>query len=200
MKIIGITGGIGSGKSTVAAILAEKLNCRLINADALSHEAAGDDGIKRQLTAVFGTAYFDDSGELDRKALAKLIFADASGRRKLNGIIHPYVKERFLQICDGERIKNSAYVIYDCPLLIEEGLISDVDTVIVVYADTERRISYITARDGCSAEDAVMRINSQLALEEKVKVADIVIYNDASLNDLRVTIDLLVAEVAEDVC
>ena len=195
MMILGITGGIGSGKSTVAKYLSEMLKCNIIDADKLSKEAVSDDAVILAIKENFGEEYFDLKGEYDRKKMASLIFANEEKRKLLNSIIHPYVRKRFYELCELFKNNSEKFVVYECPLLIECGWFEDVDHLIVVYSPIEIRIRNLMDRDNMTEIEVMNRINSQISLDEKIKYADTVIYNCSDLNDLKIITEKYSMEV-----
>ncbi len=181
--IIGVSGGIGSGKSTASSFMAAGEDALLIDADMLAREAAADEHILSEIKKHFGDDIFDESGALKRRELGKIIFSTEQEREFLNSLIHPYVRRRFLELV--EENSDKAFVIYDCPLLFEAALYNDVDVSVLVYVSKETQIERIMARDGFERKDALTRIEAQMDVSEKLKLADCVIYNDASVEDLK---------------
>lgn len=180
--IVGVTGGVGSGKSTVSKILSKELPGFLIDADEISRKVSELPETKERIRQEFGDGVFKGD-ELDRKKLGKVVFSDPAKRAILNGIIHPMVKkvfrERTVEHGDNE------YIIYDCPLLIEADLQHDVDLTLLVYVDEDLQLERVMTRDGLGKKDALDRINSQMKLEDKIPLSDIVVYNDSDLEDLK---------------
>ena len=180
--IVGVTGGVGSGKSTVSKILSKELPGFLIDADEISRKVSELPETKDRIRQEFGDGVFKGD-ELDRKKLGKVVFSDPAKRAILNGIIHPMVKkvfrERTVEHGDNE------YIIYDCPLLIEADLQHDVDLTLLVYVDEDLQLERVMTRDGLGKTDALDRINSQMKLEDKIPLSDIVVYNDSDLEDLK---------------
>lgn len=180
--IVGVTGGVGSGKSTVSKILSKELPGFLIDADEISRKVSELPETKDRIRQEFGDGVFKGD-ELDRKKLGKVVFSDPAKRAILNGIIHPMVKkvfrERTVEHADNE------YIIYDCPLLIEADLQHDVDLTLLVYVDEDLQLERVMTRDGLGKKDALDRINSQMKLEDKIPLSDIVVYNDSDLEDLK---------------
>lgn len=180
--IVGVTGGVGSGKSTVSKILSKELPGFLIDADEISRKVSELPETKDRIRQEFGDEVFKGD-ELDRKKLGKVVFSDPAKRAILNGIIHPMVKkifrERTVEHGDNE------YIIYDCPLLIEADLQHDVDLTLLVYVDEDLQLERVMTRDGLGKKDALDRINSQMKLEDKIPLSDIVVYNDSDLEDLK---------------
>ena len=176
--IIGLTGTIGSGKSTVSARLAN-LGALVLDADTISREAVkkGADGLNK-IAEVFGKEVIDANGELDRKALAGIVFSDESKRLILNGIIHPQVLKALKERTHGEKALNpDRMIVWDVPLLIEVGWVEYVDSVWLVTAPEQTRINRIMARDGCTIKQAQSRICAQMSEEEKARFSNEIIDN-----------------------
>lgn len=193
--IIGLTGTIGSGKSTVSARLA-KLGALVLDADTISREAVkkGADGLNK-IAEVFGKEVIDANGELDRKALAGIVFSDESKRLILNGIIHPQVLKVLKERTHGEKALNpDRMIVWDVPLLIEVGWVEYVDSVWLVTAPEQTRINRITARDGCTIKQAQSRICAQMSEEEKARFSNEIIDNGGSLEQLYQRVDALYSE------
>ncbi|GAA1120526.1 dephospho-CoA kinase [Citricoccus alkalitolerans] len=182
---IGLTGGIASGKSTVAAELSA-LGAIVVDADALSRAvvAPGSEGLRRVGEALGPTAIAAD-GSMDRAAVGKLVFADAEARARLNGIIHPLVR------AEGQRLVTEAgpdsVVVQDVPLLVETGQADSYDLVLVVEADPEERVARMVRDRGMTEADARARIAAQATDGQRRAAADVLIVNDAGLEDLRRT-------------
>ena len=190
--IVGVTGGVGSGKSTVSKILSKELPGFLIDADEISRKVSELPETKDRIRQEFGDGVFKGD-ELDRKKLGKIVFSDPAKRAILNGIIHPMVKkvfrERTVEHGDNE------YIIYDCPLLIEADLQHDVDLTLLVYVDEDLQLERVMTRDGLGKKDALDRINSQMKLEDKIPLSDIVVYNDSDLEDLKERVKAVADEI-----
>ncbi|VXB33914.1 Dephospho-CoA kinase [Citricoccus sp. K5] len=180
---IGLTGGIASGKSTVAAELSA-LGAIVVDADALSRAVVepGSEGLGRVREALGPTAIAAD-GSMDRAAVGKLVFADPEARALLNGIIHPLVR------AEGRRLVMEAgpdaVVVQDVPLLVESGQAGTYDLVLVVEADPEERVVRMVRDRGMTEDDARARIAAQATDEQRRAAADVLIVNDAGLEDLR---------------
>jgi dephospho-CoA kinase len=171
--LIGLTGGIASGKSTVSAILAG-LGARVICADDLARKvvAPGTPALA-EIAARFGAEYLTPEGTLDRDRLARLVFADADARRDLEAIVHPRIRDAFE--AEVRRLRTDepdAVVVYDAPLLIEAGAHKAVDKVIVVAVDEAVQVRRLMDRDGLSEAAARARIGAQMPLEERLGHAD----------------------------
>ena len=193
--IIGLTGTIGSGKSTVSARLA-KLGALVLDADTISREAVkkGADGLNK-IAEVFGKEVIDANGELDRKALAGIVFSDESKRLILNGIIHPQVLKALKERTHGEKALNpDRMIVWDVPLLIEVGWVEYVDSVWLVTAPEQTRTNRIMARDGCTIKQAQSRICAQMSEEEKARFSNEIIDNGGSLEQLYQRVDALYSE------
>lgn len=186
---IGLTGNIGSGKSTVARLLQAR-GAALIDADALARAATRDSGVLARVAAELG----DDlvvEGELDRAAVAARVFSDPAARAVLNGIIHPWVQqERARQVAALlAQTPPPPVIVHDIPLLFEVGLEGAFDTVVVVDAPLETRIARVAARSGLSEDEVRARDAAQWPLGEKVKRAEVVIDNGGGEGALKRQID-----------
>lgn len=184
MLLVGLTGGIGSGKSTVASLLEER-GAIVIDADDLARRAIdpGTSGFER-VVAEFGTSVTDPSGGLDRPALADLVFRDESARRRLEAIVHPEVARLFAE--ESARYRDTDRVlVYSVPLLVEAGLGDAFDVTIAVEASEGTRIDRLEAERGMSKRSTRERMDAQATDEERRKAADIVVSNEGSLDDLR---------------
>ncbi len=174
MYKVGVTGGIGSGKSLVCKIFS-KLDIPVYDADTEAKKIIAEDpGIRKELTKEFGERTFRNSG-LDRKYLADRIFSDSGARSYVNGLVHPKVREDFRQW-----LKKQAgpYVVEEAALLFESGAWKEMDLNILVMASEETRIARIIKRDGISRREVLARLASQIDPGEAVKLADIRIQND----------------------
>ena len=184
MIIIGLTGGIASGKSTVACMLEEK-GAVIIDADRVAREVVlPGKPAWREIRDWLGPSILGPGGAIDRARLGKLVFSDAAEREKLNRIVHPRVMEIF--VARTEEIRSccpEAVVVYDVPLLIEAGMQRMVDLVVLVYAREEIQLSRLQRRDNLSAEEALARLRAQMPLEEKRAYADVIIDNSGSLEE-----------------
>ena len=176
---VGLPGGVASGKSTVAALLAE-LGALVIDADALAREVvqAGTPGFDR-VVEEFGPELVGPDGELDRPALGRLVFADESARKRLEAIVHPLVFERYAEL--EATAPADAIVVHDIPLLAESGRAADFDAVIVVDAPRETQVGRMTQDRGWTAEDAESRIAAQAARAAGRALARYVVDNTGSL-------------------
>lgn len=187
MLLVGLTGGIGAGKSAVATRLAE-LGAIVIDSDRLAREvvAPGTDGLA-EVVAAFGDGVLTATGELDRPAVARLVFGDDSARRRLEAIVHPRVRARAAELAAAAPV--DAVVVNDVPLLVESGLAAGFDLVIVVLAEVETRVRRLTQSRGMAEVEARSRIAAQATDEQRRAVADVVLRNDGTLEDLREAVD-----------
>ncbi len=194
MKIIGLTGGIGTGKSTVSAYLAQK-GCKIIDADLISHQMteAGSPCLA-EIKDAFGEDVFLRDGNLDRKKVGRLVFADAEKKKTLEQIITRRVIEKTLRILQDCRARQETLVVLDAPLLFECGMQRYTDETWLVVCRTETRLRRIAARDGLAEEDIQKRIANQMSTEQKEKLADYIIDNSRDLAWLYAQIDTLLAK------
>ncbi|MFW0169243.1 dephospho-CoA kinase [Rothia sp. P4278] len=180
---IGLTGGIGSGKSTVAQILV-KLGATLIDADAIGRDLMQPgQPVFAEVVRVFGQGVLAKNGSLDRAALASLVFADESKREKLNSIVHPAIRVQAQRQRDkaAEKLGQSGVIVEDIPLLVETGQANRFDGVIVVEADPAERLRRLVELRGMSEADALARMNAQATDQERRALATWVIDNSGSL-------------------
>ena len=183
MKIIGLTGGIGSGKSTVAQFLVE-LGAVILDADKVGHEALKLDNIRQQIVNAFGKQIMSE-GEIDRKKLGRIVFANPEARDKFNRIIHPPMHDMVRARIEEYRRQGVKVAVLDAPLLIEAGWTSLADEVWVTTAPEAAVLKRLRKRMGLSEQESTARIHSQLTLEERKKHADIVIDTDCQLDELK---------------
>ena len=195
MKIIGITGGIGSGKSTVAHLLSEEYGIPIIDADELVRVVSDRADVVSLIQKTFGHECVTQKCQINRTELARIVFDNETKRKQLNAIIHPLVREEFNRLKDVYASKGEKFVIYDCPLMIEEKLQRDADVVVLIYADMQTRIDRIMKRSGMTHEQATARIDAQMDLDDKIPYADIVVYNNASKEQLKDSLKYLFQEI-----
>ena len=190
---MGLTGGVASGKSTVSAMLRE-LGAVVVDADLLAREvvAPGTDGLAEVVEA-FGEGVLTPDGELDRPAVAAVVFADEDARRRLEAIIHPRVRQR------GAELEASAgpdaVVVHDIPLLAETGQAGSFDAVVVVDVPVETQVERMVELRGMSEEEARARVAAQATREQRLAIATHVIDNTGTLEDLRERVTEVFAEL-----
>lgn len=182
MLLVGLTGGIGSGKSTVAGML-ERRGALILDADAFARDAvrAGTDGARR-IAERFGREILGPDGEVDRAALASIVFSDPEALADLEAIVHPEVRRRIADEIQAN-IDSDRIVVLVNPLLIEMGTHRDCDVVVVVSVDPETQVRRSVAR-GMAEEDVRARIAAQLPLEERARHADVILDNEGTVEEL----------------
>jgi dephospho-CoA kinase len=183
---IGLTGGIGSGKSTVAGLLAAR-GAQVVDADRIAREVVepGTPGLAA-VVAAFGRGVLTADGALDRPALAAVVFADPDARRRLDGIVHPLVRARAADLVAAA--PPDAVVVQDVPLLVETGQAGAYDLVLVVQADLDTRVRRLVGR-GLSEDDARARIAAQATDEQRRAVADVVLDNSGTVEELETQVE-----------
>jgi dephospho-CoA kinase len=194
MLNVGLTGGIGSGKSTVAELLAGH-GAVIVDSDRIAREVVepGTPGLAA-VTAEFGTDVLTPDGALDRPRLGAIVFADEERRRALNAIVHPLVRARSAEL--EEAAPPDAIVVHDVPLLAENGLGPLFDLVLVVDATEQTRLDRLVRLRGMTEEDARARLAAQATREERLSIADLVVANDGDREELAAR----VAHVWSDLC
>ncbi len=186
MQVIGLTGGIATGKSTVSAIL-KKAGAEIIDADRIAREVVKK-GLPayREIVENFGETVLLSNGEINRSVLGDLIFNDPRKKQLLNRIVHPHVRrETNRQLKDMEKSSPDTIAVLDIPLLFEAEMHKDLSEVIVVYAPEHIQVERLMKRDNISDADAAARVRSQMPIEEKKKRATIVIDNSGTMQDTR---------------
>jgi len=183
--VIGIAGGIGSGKSFVARLLGE-LGCAVVDSDAQVTAAYRDPAVRETIRRWWGDGMFREDGEINRPAVAKKVFADEAERRRLEGMIHPWVAEARRQEMSAaaEDPQVVAYV-WDTPLLFEAGLNAECDTVVFVDAPLEQRLARVRQCRGWDEAELLRRQKSQWPLDKKQRISDYVVTNTADADDAR---------------
>jgi len=185
MKVIGLTGGIGSGKSTVSRFLAE-LGAVIIDADKVGHEVfKSGTGAWREVVAAFGRQILTTNGEIDREKLGELVFGNPDSLGRLNRIMHPRIAGAVKAQLEEYRRQGIRMAVVEAPLLIEAGWTSIVDEVWVTVASESTVLKRLQERTGLSKAKSLARIRSQLSLEERVKHADVVIDTDCHFDELK---------------
>lgn len=179
--IIGLTGGIASGKTTVSSFLKAK-GFLIFDADKIAKEILEQEEIKKEIVFNFDEEILDNNLEIDRKKLKNIIFKDKKKLEKLNGIIHPRVYKFFEKISKGQKLEE--LVIFDVPLLFESGIDKLCDKTLLIWASRDIRIERIMKRDNIEYSLAQKIIDSQMSDEEKMKRADVVIENNGSIDEL----------------
>ena len=186
MLNVGLTGGVASGKSTVARMLAEK-GAELIDFDEMAHAVQDPEGpVWREIIRHFGEEILHEDLSIDRRKLGETVFADRTKRELLNRLVHPAIfAEWQRRLAEIRARRADAIVVSDIPLLIEAGMKGMVDLVLLVYIAPEEQIRRVMARDGFNREEAERRLAAQMPIEEKLRSADIVIRNGGSPEETR---------------
>jgi dephospho-CoA kinase len=190
--IIGLTGGIATGKSTVAKFL-EELNIKVIDSDKIAHEILTYQDTINEIVEEFGSIVLNKDGNINRIELGKIVFDDMEKLKKLESITH----HRIFKVID-KKIKeykpNNKIIVLDAPLLFETSLDKNVDETWVVYTDKKTQINRLKKRDGLDKEDALKRIKAQMSLEEKANKANIIINNTGTKEDLKQNVKRLIED------
>jgi len=180
--LIGVTGGICTGKSTVARILSALLGLDLVNLDQIAHEVLGKGEVGYlKVIEAFGEEILGPDGAIDRKALGRIVFEDPEKRLLLERIVHPLIEERMMNLID----ESGRNLVIEAPLLIEKGTWKLMDFVVLVYCPPEVQIKRLIRRDKLNTKAAENRIKAQLPLEAKFSMAHYVINNDKDFPYLR---------------
>lgn len=192
---IGLTGGIASGKSTAANLLKE-MGLPVINLDKISREIMkkGTPGY-REVLSTFGQTILKEGKKIDRKKLGKLIFENPTMRKKLETITHPLILKRMEEKISQFEEEGAKVVIVEVPLLIETDLMDKFDQIWLVYVDDGTQIERLMKRDNLSREEAILRLNAQIPLEDKKAYADQVITNHGNIEDLKEQLNKLWREI-----
>lgn len=194
-KIIGILGGIGSGKSSVAEIFGQN-GCAVINADRIAQGLLDEDYIKVQIRSEFGDGVFDVSGLVDRKNLAKKVFDDHEKLEKLNNIIHPpvmaIVEDNILSLNDNNSVKA---IVLDIPLLVEVGWEKRCDYLVFVDCDIEKRLERAAQKGKFFKKQLKIRENHQISLDKKQKISDYIISNNSDFSTLNNQVEEILLEI-----
>ena len=196
MKVIGVTGGIGSGKSTVSRILKD-LGAKIVDADKIARKILVKGGKPLEdVVNYFGKEILDSDGELNRKKLADIVFNKSEKLTVLNKITHGYIAEEIIKAVSSYKADNAAdIIVIDAPIPIEHGFIDQSDEIWVVTANREVRISRIMERNGLSREDAEKRIDLQQSDEAYLSIADEIIVNEGSIEELENTVAKLFVKI-----
>jgi len=191
MKVIGLTGSIGSGKSTVSHMLAE-LGATVVDADEIGHEALKPDtAVWHEVVAAFGRQILTAKGDIDRNKLGKIVFDDAESLLRLNRIMHPRMYETIKAQLERYRKQGTRAVVLEAPLLIEANWTSLVDEVWITIAPEPIVLKRLQERTGLSTPESLVRIHSQMSNEERLKHADLVIDTDCDFDELRTRVEKL---------
>ncbi len=194
-KIIGILGGIGSGKSTVAQLFADR-GCALFDADRSAKKMLADEDIKERIRESFGGNVFNDKGLIDNQKLAEFAFSTPENIAVLNNIIHPGVlaeAETFIQSCKSEL--NVSFIVLDVPLLLETGWEKHCDFLVFVECDEDKRLERSAKKRGLKKNNVKKREKFQISLDKKAQIADYTISNNSDLSALAEQVDKIFTSI-----
>ncbi len=191
---LGIAGGVGAGKSSVAAILAE-LGCFVADSDALSRESFGDPAVRDEIVSWWGSGVLEE-GEIDRGEVARIVFSRPDQRRRLESLVHPWIETRRRKLFEQAPPDTRALVI-DAPLLFEAGLERECDAVIFVETDPARRLARLTSSRGWDEAQWKKREESQLSLDDKRARSDYVVINNGDLDKLTEQVRRILNELTQ---
>ena len=184
MLVVGLTGNIGCGKSSLSDIFRAE-GIKIIDADIIARQIYEDEKLLSKVYETFGNDIKNEDGSLNRKALGRIVFSDDEKLIQLNKLTHPVIRQKVSDEIEAYKSQNEEIVILDAALLVESDYLNFIDKLLVVTCKENIQIERIIARDNCSIEEALGRIKSQMSQENKVKYADYVIDNSATLSELR---------------
>lgn len=198
MLKIGLTGSIGTGKSTVSKLLRER-GIAVIDADLLAREIVkkGQECLN-DLKNVFGNQVLTIDGELDRKKLGQIVFSDDSKLELLNSVTHPHIRRRIKAQMNELESKNNKVIVLDIPLLFEAKMEDLVDIVLVVFAKEEIQIKRIMERDNCTQEEAMRIIKAQISQQDKISKSDYTIDNSGTIEELKEKLNGFLEKIEEN--
>ncbi|EYE89213.1 dephospho-CoA kinase [Fervidicella metallireducens AeB] len=196
MKVIGLTGGIASGKSTISNILKTEFHIDIIDADLIAREIVkkGSD-ILDKIAEEFGNEVINSDGSLNRKKLGEIVFSDEYSLNKLNKITHPVIEKHIKYEIDLKDKSGKKLCVVDAALLIEAGFYKLVDYVVLVCVNKETQLKRLMQRDKISEKEAFKRINSQMPLSDKVKYADFIIDNNGDLENVKLQTRKIIKDI-----
>lgn len=198
--VIGLIGGIGSGKSRVAAEL-QSHGAAVINADHLGHQALNQNDIKGKLVGLFGNEICDKNGEINRSKVAAIVFNDQSKRRQLEAVVFPFIESAIdRQLKEARKDSNVRMIVLDAAILLESGWHRRCDVVVYVHAPRETRFRRLVSTRGWQEKEVQQRSDAQLSLTEKVTRADFVVDNSGSNADLSKQVGRLVSQLEKSCC
>lgn len=184
MLVLGLTGNIGCGKSSVSTIFMEN-NIKVVDADIVARQIFDDKGLLNEVFSTFGKSIRNQDGSLNRRALGNIVFNDDEKLILLNNLTHPKIKQKILSKVEEYKNQGEKIVVIDAALLIEDDYIPYIQKLILITCREDIQINRIIARDNCTKEEAISRINSQMSQEDKKKFADYIIDNSNSFEELQ---------------
>lgn len=199
MLVIGLTGNIGCGKSSLSKILKDN-SLDIIDADIISREIMSNNKLLEEVFHVFGEDVKDKDGNLNRKKLASIVFSDDKKLIALNDITHPAIKNEIKRRIKDIENKGRNIVIVDAALLIEGKFLDLIDKLIVITCDEKEQLNRVMDRDNSNMDEALNRISSQMSQDEKVKFGDYIIDNSGSLEELNYKANKLITYIKENWC
>lgn len=183
MLILGLTGNIGCGKSSLSTIFRDN-NIDIVDADIIARQIYDDEKLLKRVYDTFGTNIKNKDGSLNRKALGRIVFNNEEKLIQLNKLTHPVIRQNVTNQIEEYKKQNKKIIVLDAALLIESDYLNVVDKLLVITCDEDIQIERIKKRDNCSTEEALSRIKSQMSQENKVKYADYVIDNSGTIDEL----------------
>ena len=184
MLVLGLTGNIGCGKSSLSAIFREN-DIDIVDADIIARQIYNDEKLLKKVYDTFGYDIKNEDGSLNRKALGKIVFNDDEKLILLNKLTHPVIRQNVTKEIKEYKKQNKKIVVLDAALLVESDYLNFVDKLLVITCNEDIQIERIKKRDNCSTEEALSRIKSQMTQENKVKYADYIIDNSGTLDELK---------------
>ena len=199
-KVVGVTGGIGSGQSSVCQILS-KLGCKVIDVDKKAKQIISKDrSLQKELIKTFGNEIFFKDGQLNRRLLASIAFQDEEKTQKLNRLVHPRMVSEVIEEMENARFSQKyPLVVIDEALVYEISIEQMFDSIIVVYTSLNNRVDRVMKRDGLTKDEILARVRRQIPLEEKKKWAEYVVDNDGSLEDLEKQTRNVFEKISDDI-
>ena len=199
MKIVGLTGGISSGKSTVSSYL-KQLKIPVIDADEVARKVVEPNSQgAREIRKTFGSDVFEEDGSLNRQKLGALIFSNAENRQKLDDLLQPLIKIMILDEIEEYRQKGETMIVLDLPLLFEKHYEKLCEEIIVVYVPRELQLERLMKRNQYTKQEALFRIDSQLSIEEKRKRATVLLDNQGTVQQLYQQVEQWLVETKNDI-
>jgi dephospho-CoA kinase len=199
-KVVGVTGGIGSGQSTVCNYLKE-FGCKIIDVDRKAKQIINKDrSLQKDLIRTFGKEIFSRDGRLNRRLLASLAFQDEEKTNQLNRLVHPKMVAEVIEEMENARFSQKyPVIVIDAALIYEISIEQMFDQIIVVYTSLKRRLERVMKRDEQTKEEVMARVRRQISLEEKRKWADFVINNDGTLKDLKNQTEKIFEKISDNI-
>jgi dephospho-CoA kinase len=199
-KVVGVTGGIGSGQSSVCQILSQ-LGCKVIDVDKKAKQIISRDrSLQKELIKTFGNEIFFKDGQLNRRLLASIAFQDEEKTQKLNRLVHPRMVSEVIEEMENARFSQKyPLVVIDAALIYEISIEQMFDSIIVVFTSLKNRVDRVMKRDGLTKDEILARVRRQIPLEEKKKWAEYVVDNDGSLEDLEKQTRKIFDEISDDI-